>query len=143
MPREIKATFFVLGWIAERLPNYGKEVRHRGHEIASHGYNHDLCGTINHNDLKQDLIKSKKLLEDITGTEIYGYRAPSFSIDNDILNVIQDCGYLYDSSYNSFGLHGRYGKVNLNGQPKNGIAIKLSDTFYELPISNLKLKILS
>jgi len=141
LPRKVKATFFVLGWIAQRLPNMVREIGHRGHEIASHGYNHELCGNINHSDLKQDLLKSKKLLEDITGSEIYGYRAPSFSIDNDILKVIEDCGYQYDSSYNSFSLHGRYGKVNLNGQPKHGIAIKLSDTFYELPITNLKLRI--
>ena len=139
LPRRVRATFFILGWIAERLPNLVKEVWDRGHEVASHGYNHELCGSINHKDLKQDLIKSKKLLEDITGSEIYGYRAPSFSINDDILQIIEDCGYRYDSSYNSFGLHGRYGKINLNGQPKKGIAYKISDSFYEIPISNLKI----
>jgi len=139
-PSRIKTTFFVLGWIAERVPNLVREIQKRGHEVASHGYNHDLCGAINHTELKQDLIKSKQLLEAIIGSEIYGYRAPSFSIDDGILKVIEDCGYKYDSSYNSFGLHGRYGKVNLNGQPQKGIAYKISDSFYEIPISNLKIK---
>ncbi len=134
---KVRATFFVLGWIAEKVPNLVREIGARGHEVASHGYNHQLSGSIKRSDLKQDLVKSKKLLEDITGSPIYGYRAPSFSIDNDVLKIIEDCGYRYDSSYNSFGLHDRYGKVNLNGHPKRGIAYKLSNTFYELPISNL------
>ena len=141
MPRRVRATFFILGWIAERLPNLIKEVRLRGHEVASHGYNHDLCSKLSPDILKHDLIKTKELLEDITGSQVYGYRAPSFSIDNSILETIKEAGYLYDSSYNSFSLHGRYGKVNFNGQSRNGITIKLSKTFYELPISNLKLNI--
>jgi len=140
LPRKVKATFFVLGWLAERLPHMVREIDERGHEVASHGFNHNLCNTINKNDLKKELLKSKKLLEDITGSEVCGYRAPSFSIDNDILKVIEDCGYKYDSSYNSFRLHSRYGKINLNSYLKHGIAIKLSDSFYELPISNLTLK---
>jgi len=139
LQRTVKTTFFVLGWIAEKLPHLVREVWRRGHEVASHGYSHELCSKMGQIDLKHDLVKSKKLLEDITGSEVYGYRAPSFSISNDTLKIIEDCGYLYDSSYNSFSLHNRYGKVNLNGQPKNGIAIKLSDNFYELPISNLTL----
>ena len=135
----IRTTFFVLGWIAKRLPHMVREIHVRGHEVASHSYNHELCGNIKRSYLKEDLIKSKKILEDTLGSEILGYRAPSFSIDSDTLKIIEDCGYLYDSSYNSFSLHGRYGSLNLNGYRKHGIAIKLSDTFCELPISNLKL----
>ena len=69
--------------------------------------------------------------------EVVGYRAPSFAINDDILKIIANAGYLYDSSYNSFSLHGRYGKISLNGTGKLGIGHKLSDNFYELPISNL------
>ena len=134
-----KATFFILGWIAERLPHLVREIKSKGHEVASHGYNHELCNKIKHSDLKTDLIKSKKLLEDIIGEPIYGYRAPSFSVNGDILKTIKDCGYLYDSSYNSFSLNDRYGKVDLTKYQNNGFAIKLSENFYELPISNLKL----
>ena len=131
-----KATFFILGWLAERLPNLVREIQSRGHEIASHGCNHELPELLSADELKQDLTGSKKLLEDITGAEVAGYRAPSFAINDDILKLIEDCGYLYDSSYNSFSHHGRYGKVSLNGVSKKGIAHKLSNDFYELPVSN-------
>jgi polysaccharide deacetylase family protein (PEP-CTERM system associated) len=134
---KIRATFFVLAWLAERLPNLVREIQSRGHEIASHGCNHELPELLSADELKQDLTESKKLLEDITGAEVAGYRAPSFAINDDILNIIEDAGYLYDSSYNSFGLHGRYGKVSLNGAGKKGISHKLSNDFYELPVSNL------
>jgi len=135
-----KVTFFILGWIAERLPHLVREIHSRGHEVASHGYNHNLCNQQSHADLKQELIDSKKLLEDITGSKVLGFRAPNFSIDDDILKIIEDCGYLYDSSYNSFGLHGRYGQISLNGHSKQGIAHKISENFFELPISNLNLR---
>ena len=136
--RCVRATFFVLGWIAERLPHLVREIRNRGHEVASHGYNHELCYQIPPNELKEDLVKSKKLLEDIIGEPIDGYRAPSFSINDDILKIIQDCGYLYDSSYNSFGLNARYGKVDLPKNHTDDAMVQLSPNFYELPISNLK-----
>jgi len=133
----LRATFFVLGWLAEKLPNLVREIQSRGHEVASHGYNHKLCTKESHEGLSSDLLKSKKLLEDITGRQIYGYRAPSFSIDNDSFKIIEDCGYTYDSSFNSFGMHGRYGHVNLSSRKKAGIAYTISDTLYEIPISNL------
>jgi polysaccharide deacetylase family protein (PEP-CTERM system associated) len=136
---KIKATFFVLGWLAERIPNLVREIQSRGHEVASHGCKHQLLDQLSVDELKQDLTDSKKLLEDITGAEVVGYRAPSFSINDNILTIIRDSGYRYDSSYNSFSLHGRYGRISLNGTGKLGIAHKLSDNFYELPISNLNL----
>ena len=151
-----KATFFILGWIAERLPNLVREIHSRGHEVASHGYLHNLCNQQSHEELKKDLIDSKKLLEDIIGSPVFGYRAPSFAINNDILKIIEDCGYLYDSSYNSFAMHKRYGHIDISQNGRKGIAIQVSETdhatstkssiinhqssiLYELPISNLKL----
>ena len=165
---KIKATFFVLGWIAKRLPHLVREIQTRGHEVASHGYYHKLPREEPAEYLKRDLTDSKKLLEDIIGEPVHGYRAPSFSISNDILNTIADAGYLYDSSYNSFAMHGRYGHVKLSQNGKKGIALPVSaipashspslqamaggrnpdssqavsrksKIFYELPISNLKL----
>ena len=133
-----KGTFFVLGWIAERLPHLVREIHSRGHEVASHGYCHNLCKECSFEDLREDLIDSKKLLEDSTGERIYGYRAPSFSINKDILKIIEECGYLYDSSFNSFGIHGRYGQVDLSHNIKKGITAKISDNFYEIPISNFR-----
>jgi polysaccharide deacetylase family protein (PEP-CTERM system associated) len=134
-----KATFFVLGWIAERLPQLVCEIAARGHEVASHGYNHDLPTKLPEADLRKDLVDSKKCLEDTIGAPVIGFRAPSFAINDKILSIIGECGYCYDSSYNSFGLHGRYGKISLNGNARHGIAHKLSDDYYELPVSNLRL----
>lgn len=122
----IQATFFILGWIAERLPHLVREIHNRGHEVASHGYNHELCNNSTFKDLSADLTHSKALLEDIIGDRIHGYRAPSFSINNDILTLIKESGYLYDSSYNSFGMHERYGQVDLTQYEKEGIASKIS-----------------
>ena len=136
----VRCTFFILGWIAERLPGLVREIHDRGHEVASHGFGHEMCSRQSPADLKSDLVKSKQLLEDIIGAEVVGYRAPSFSVDNDILKIIEDAGYRYDSSYNSFDKHGRYGKLTTNGFKRKGIAYQVSDSFHELPVSNLHLK---
>ena len=137
--KNIKATFFILGWLAERLPHLVREIQDRGHEVASHGFDHNLCNEQPKDILKQDLLDSKKLLEDIISASVLGYRAPSFSISDDTLKVIEECGYLYDSSFNSFAMHGRYGKILLNSYTKKGIAYQVSNNFFELPISNLTL----
>jgi len=134
-----KAKFFVLGWIARRLPHLVREIQARGHEVASHGYYHKLCKEESAEGLENDLATSKKLLEDITGAPVYGYRAPGFSIDTDILIRIEEAGYFYDSSFNSFKFNKRYGQVEWFGNNGNGIIIKISDSFYELPISNLSI----
>lgn len=134
-----QATFFVLGWIAKRLPHLVREIYSRGHEVASHGYYHNLCAQISHEDLKRDLVNSKKLLEDILGKRVFGYRAPGFSINDVILKIIEDTGYSYDSSFNSFSMNKRYGQLELSGNGKKGIAFQVSDSFYELPISNIAL----
>ncbi|MFZ1986001.1 MAG: XrtA system polysaccharide deacetylase [Desulfatitalea sp.] len=134
---KIRATFFILGWVAERFPNLIREIAKRGHEIASHGYGHAMCTSIDQDTLLADLIRSKKTIEGITGAEVFGYRAPSFSISDDTLKLIMKAGYRYDSSYNSFARHGRYGSIGTNGRPRSGIAIRMAPDFYELPISNL------
>ncbi|MDD5722913.1 MAG: DUF3473 domain-containing protein [Syntrophales bacterium] len=134
-----QATFFVLGWIAERLPHLVRVIRSRGHEVASHGYFHRCCNESSSGELEKDLVDSRKLLEDIIGEAVYGYRAPSFSITDDVLKIIEACGYRYDSSYNSFGINRRYGRMDLTQYATAGVAVKISSTFYELPISNLTL----
>jgi polysaccharide deacetylase family protein (PEP-CTERM system associated) len=135
---DIKATFFILGWIAERMPGLVREISAQGHEVASHGYNHELTGNVEPKDLKRDLEFTKSLLEDIIGGPVYGYRAPSFSISADMLKIVEDCGYLYDSSYNSFSANSRYGRADFNGNGNVGIAKKISEGFYEIPISNIE-----
>ncbi len=138
-PFKPKATFFVLGWIAQKCPNLVREIQSRGHEIASHGFNHHLCANLTPQDLLEDLKTSKFLLEDMTGSPVFGYRAPSFAVNDTVLCSIEQAGYTYDSSYNSFSAHGRYGTIDLSAAPKKDGLFKISDRFYELPLSNLKL----
>ena len=133
-----KATFFVLGWTAKKMPGLVSEILKRGHEVASHGNDHHLCTTLKPRQLLNDLRDSRHILEDITGQKIYGYRAPSFAINDDILSIIAQAGYAYDSSYNSFGAHGRYGAIDLTRAKKKGGAYQISPSFFELPVSNLK-----
>lgn len=131
------ATFFILGWVADRVPNIVREIHDRGHEIASHGYGHRMCNQMSASELKNDLIRSKKTLEDIAGTEVHGYRAPNFSISDHALEMVYTSGYRYDSSYNNFSRHGRYGEITIDGKEKTELAVKWGKNFHELPISNL------
>jgi polysaccharide deacetylase family protein (PEP-CTERM system associated) len=137
--RKPRATFFVLCWIAERVPQIVREIAARGHEVASHGCYHELPKKMASDSLSIELKDSRKRLEDTIGGPVVGFRAPSFAIDDGVLEAVAKSGYLYDSSYNSFSLHGRYGKISLNGQPQIGIARRVIDNLYELPISNLNL----
>lgn len=137
---QVKATFFVLGWIAERYPDMVREIQKRGHEVASHGFDHHLCYNQEPEEFRQDLIKSKELLEDLIGAEVAGYRAPSFSITDEAISIVQEAGYLYDSSYNSYDAHGRYGSITLPKTKKQDLPVyQLSSTFYEIPVSNLRI----
>jgi hypothetical protein len=78
-------------------------------------------------------------LEDIIGAPVHGYRAPNFSISDDTLKLIEECGYTYDSSYNSFDKNERYGRPDFSLTSKIGIVFTVSRSFYEIPISNLQL----
>jgi len=109
---KVKATFFVLGWIAERFPETVKELTIKGHEVASHGMSHMLNSKLSNEELKEELRESKKVLERITGRPVLGYRAPSFTISDAVLKYLQDVGYKYDSSLFPFSRHKRYGRVS-------------------------------
>jgi polysaccharide deacetylase family protein (PEP-CTERM system associated) len=137
--RTPRATFFVLCWIAEHLPHLVREIAARGHEVASHGCYHELPKNMLPGLLRAELSDSRKRLEDTIGMPVIGFRAPSFAITDEVLEAVAETGYHYDSSYNSFSLHGRYGKISLNGGNQIGIARRVVDNLYELPISNLDL----
>ena len=95
------ATFFILGWIAERYPKLVKEIHHRGHEIASHGYAHQVIYNQTPQEFRQDIRRAKDILEDLIGNEVIGYRAPTYSITPKTLwalNILAEEGYKYDSS---------------------------------------------
>ena len=76
----VKATFFTLGWIAERYPGVVRGIIENGHELASHGYGHERASDLSESAFYADIHLAKVLLEDLSGTEVKGYRAPSFSI---------------------------------------------------------------
>jgi len=101
LTQRVKATFFVLGWIAERYPDLVRRIQKEGHEIACHGYAHQLVYTQSRDEFRQDVKRAKSILEDITGSEVIGYRAPSYSIRNKsqwAFEVLIEEGFKYDSS---------------------------------------------
>jgi polysaccharide deacetylase family protein (PEP-CTERM system associated) len=108
----VAATFFVLGWIAERYPGLVRQIAAAGHEIASHGYGHTMVYRQTREAFRDDIRRAKDLLETITGKPVAGYRAPSFSITRDSLwaiDILHECGYRYDSSIFPTSFHNRYG----------------------------------
>jgi polysaccharide deacetylase family protein (PEP-CTERM system associated) len=123
----ITATFFCLGWVAERFPHLIREIHSQGHEIASHGYNHRMITSMSPEEFRKDVRKSKAILEDLIGDRILGYRAPSYSITLDTLwslEILADEGFLYDSSI--FPIHhDRYG---IPDAPRYPFYIEFGDT---------------
>ncbi|WP_018983122.1 XrtA system polysaccharide deacetylase [Salinimonas chungwhensis] len=128
----VKATFFTLGWIAQAHPEILKRIVAQGHEIASHGFMHQHLSKQNEDVFFEDITKAKALIEDITGVEVKGYRAPCFSIsaDNDWAHdLIAKAGYQYSSS--SYPIkHDLYG-VPL--APRD--AYRLSNGLLEIPVT--------
>ena len=97
----VKATFFVLGWVAEKFPQITKKIAAQGHEIASHGYLHQRVALQDRQTYRQDIRRSKSLLEDQTGEQVLGYRAPSYSITRQTdwaFDELLEAGFQYDSS---------------------------------------------
>jgi polysaccharide deacetylase family protein (PEP-CTERM system associated) len=106
-----KATFFVLGWVAERFPDLIKRIHRDGHELASHSYDHGLVYERTPESFAADLRRAKAAIEDASGVPVEGYRAPSFSITEQslwALDVLIAQGYRYDSSIYPIR-HDRYG----------------------------------
>jgi polysaccharide deacetylase family protein (PEP-CTERM system associated) len=98
----IVATFFTLGWIAERYPGLVRAIVAGGHELASHGYGHARANELTAESFLDDISRAKQILEDISGVAVQGYRAPSFSIDNSnrqwAFEALARAGYRYSSS---------------------------------------------
>ena len=97
----VKATFFTLGWIAQRHPQVVRRIVAGGHELASHGHGHQRVTTLTPQAFRQDLLRAKALLEDLGGVPVRGYRAPSFSIGAAnpwAHDVLRDTGHVYSSS---------------------------------------------
>jgi len=106
-----KATFFVLGQVAEKYPELIKKISDFGHEIASHGYSHKTLCELNEPDLEKEIVNPKNILKNITGEEPMGFRAPNFSLNKKVSwakNVI-DKNFDYSSSVHPFSFSKKYG----------------------------------
>jgi polysaccharide deacetylase family protein (PEP-CTERM system associated) len=134
--RGIKATFFTLGWIAERYPQLIRRIAAQGHEVASHGYGHERASDLSEQAFKTDVESAKKILEDLCGTPVNGYRAPSFSIGTANLwafDCLAHAGYRYSSSVYPIR-HDHYGMPD---SPR--FAHRVSPSLIEVPITTLRM----
>jgi len=108
---KVEATFFVLGWVAERCPGLVREISAQGHELACHSYWHRLIYKLDPKEFREDTYRAKHTIEQAAGTRIYGYRAPTYSIVSSSLwaiDILAELGFTYDSSI--FPIHHeRYG----------------------------------
>ena len=110
----IKATFFVLGWVAERYPQIVRDIKAQGHEIASHGYSHQLIYTQSQDVFREETAKSKAILQEQAQCEVVGYRAASYSITRKslwALDILAELGFTWDSSifpthHDNYGIPG-------------------------------------
>jgi polysaccharide deacetylase family protein (PEP-CTERM system associated) len=130
-----RATFFVLGWVAERCPALVRRIAAAGHEVASHGYGHELLTSLSPVAFREDVRRSKTLLEDLSSTPVLGYRAPSFSITEWAIPVLQEEGFRYDSSVFATVAHDRYG--GLAAVRAGDGVVELTNGFHEIPVSCL------
>lgn len=134
---QVKATFFTLGWLAERYPSMVKRIVEEGHELASHGYGHLRASDQSQAQFLEDISSSKKILEDIGGQAVLGYRAPSFSIGTNnlwALDLLLHAGYRYSSSIYPIQ-HDHYGMPDA---PRFSFYPNGKDGLLELPITTVR-----
>ena len=133
---DTEATFFTLGWIAERYPQLVRRIASQGHEVASHGYGHERASDLSPAAFGADNQRAKGVLEDLTGSEVAGYRAPSFSIGPANLWALESlarAGHRYSSSIYPIR-HDHYGMPDA---PR--FAHQAADGLIEIPITTLRL----
>ena len=136
--RQVHATFFTLGWIAERHPAMLRRIAAAGHEVASHGHAHLRASGQSRVEFLHDVVLSKTILEQLTGQPVLGYRAPSFSIGAAnlwALDVLQEAGYRYSSSIYPIR-HDHYG---MPGAPRFAWRPRGEQGVLELPVSTVRL----
>ncbi|MCA9304836.1 MAG: DUF3473 domain-containing protein [Phycisphaerales bacterium] len=133
----VRCTCFILGWVAEKCPGLIRRIAEAGHEIASHGYGHDLIYNLSHDEFREDMKRGIGIVEDLTGTKVQGYRAPSFSITDWSIDILQELGLTYDSSAFPTVAHDRYGK--LAGMDSGQPIVEIREGFHEVCVSVLKL----
>lgn len=132
---DTRATFFTLGWIAERYPHLVRAIVDQGHELASHGYGHQRASDLSRDEFRDDIVRAKRLLEDLGGVAVQGYRAPSFSIGEGNLwafDSLQEAGYRYSSSIYPIQ-HDHYGMPDA---PR--FAHPVAHGLIEIPVTTLR-----
>jgi polysaccharide deacetylase family protein (PEP-CTERM system associated) len=133
---DVRGTFFVLGWVAEQYPQLIKDIAARGHEIACHGWSHRLVYEQSPEEFHEETLRSKNLLENITGSAVLGYRAASYSIVREslwALDILADLGFVYDSSIFPVR-HDRYGIPNADRAP-NRMSTPNGKSIVEWPLA--------
>ncbi len=134
---DTKATFFCLGWIAQRHESLIRRICEDGHEIACHGYSHQVIYNQSPDAFREDVAESKKIIEDITGEPVLGYRAPTYSITEKTLwalDILEELGFAYDSSI--FPVH--HDNYGIPSAPRFPYRIE-GRNLAEFPISTIKL----
>jgi polysaccharide deacetylase family protein (PEP-CTERM system associated) len=130
------ATFFTLGWVAERYPAVVRAIVHAGHELASHGYDHRRVSTLNAAQFRADLDRARCLLEDVSGQRVRGYRAPTFSFNDQtpwVYDALAETGHCYSSSVAPLR-HDAYGQPDA---PR--AAYRAAAGMLEIPVSTVRL----
>ncbi len=146
--KQVKATFFVLGWVAERLPDLVSEIAEQGHEVACHGYSHELIYRQSPEVFRDETFHARSLLQDITRIPVRGYRAASYSVTAQsrwALDVIAEAGFVYDSSifpvrHDRYGIPGSpeypYELKSPGGRPLIEFPLSTADFLgYKLPVA--------
>jgi len=131
-----QGTFFFVGWLAERKPGLVKRVADAGHEIGSHGYAHTMTTRMTPGEFREDIRRTKNILEKITGTAVRGYRAPTFSIVKETAwayRILLEEGYRYSSSVFPVR-HDRYGWPEFGEEPRRMVSAAAGD-LWEVPLS--------
>jgi len=135
----VRGTFFVLGWVAARFPSLVRRIADLGHEVASHGFHHQLLYGLTPGQFREDIRAARRAIEDATGQPVMGFRAPSYSVIRSsmwAIDILIDEGYAYDASI--FPIHhDRYG---IPDSPRHPYELKReSGSLLELPGSTVRL----
>ena len=135
----LPSSFFVLGEIAEKRLRFFTDLVAKGHDVGSHGWDHVRPMTMSLETFREDVGKCSKIMQEINGTQPFGYRAPCFSLDRERLEILRDSGFAYDASRIDFGDHPLYGSIDMSGFDKLAESIFRDDTFFEFEATTLRL----
>ena len=135
----LPSSFFVLGEIAEKRIDFFKDLALRGHDISSHGWDHQRPMTMNEDTFKKDIQRCYEVMAEINDGGNFGYRAPCFSLDRKRLEIIKELGFSYDSSRIEFDDHPLYGSLDMSGFNLHEERIFRHDNFFEFEVSTVSI----